>query len=63
VLVRERYKLQLEGVQSVVFNEPANAMGFSAFCTEPIEANDIRRYAFRNYRLWKGPYQTETSTN
>lgn len=54
-LHRMRYKTELAGISSVIFYEPDYATGYTAFCTEALGFDDIRRAAFRNYSLWKAP--------
>jgi hypothetical protein len=38
------------GVEFVMFDEPDDAMGYTALCTEPLHAD--RRGVLRRYRLW-----------
>ena len=44
-------KISLRGIQSVVFHEPDDEMGFTAACTEPLKA--LYRREFRDFRLWE----------
>jgi hypothetical protein len=43
-------RIGLQGIQSTVFHEPDDGMGFSAACTEPLQATYRRE--FRNFPLW-----------
>ena len=44
-------RLNLRGIQFVVFHEPDDQMGFTAACTQPLIAAHKRE--FRNFPLWK----------
>jgi hypothetical protein len=43
--------LELHGIQSKMFYEPDDNMGYSAIATEPL-TEDKRKF-FRKYELWK----------
>jgi hypothetical protein len=40
----------LQGIHYIVFQEPDDGMGFTAACTEPLNAN--YRGRFRKFQLW-----------
>jgi hypothetical protein len=42
--------LRYRGIQFAMFNEPDDDMGFTAACTEPLQAHYRRE--FRNFPLW-----------
>ena len=44
-------KLILFGIRLFIFQEPDDEMGFTAACTEPLEA--IYKRKFRDFPLWK----------
>lgn len=44
-------RIDLQGIQFVLFHEPDNGIGFSASCTEPLR--EIYRREFRDFPLWK----------
>lgn len=49
-LLEIRDDLDFAGVRSAMFFEPDEDMGYTAFCTEPLEEG--KRRLFRRYKLW-----------
>lgn len=50
-LLKTADTLEKQGIKTVLFFEPDDNMGYSAFATEPIDENNRR--PFRRFRLWK----------
>lgn len=50
-LLEAFYTLDYNNIKAVMFDEPDDNMGYTAFCTEPL-AEDQRKY-FKKYQLWK----------
>ena len=46
-------RISQQGIQFIVFHEPDDQMGFTAACTEPLDA--IFRREFRDFPLWRAP--------
>ncbi len=53
-------KIALRGVQFTLFHEPDDQMGFTAACTEPLNA--IYRREFRDFPLWKSAMMAGTAS-
>ena len=49
-LLQELERMRLRGIQFALFNEPDDDMGFTAACTDPLQAHYRRE--FRNFPLW-----------
>jgi len=43
-------RCESRGIRYVLFDEPDDSMGYTALCTEPLDAH--RRVALRRYALW-----------
>ena len=51
-------KIEMSGIRYALFFEPDDGMGYTAICTEAIQAQ--RQRLFRSFRLWTRP---ETGLN